>query len=509
MSSLYDFKKSFKEGVTILILFFLHICLFSPSLLALEVPSKWGQISEKFEGTNGQTLVLIQEAHVDYGAQKAIVEILKTLIQKDSLRLILVEGGWEDMGLTYLRNYGSPQGRLEVTERYLREGKISAEEYLDIVSDLDFSIWGIEDPKLYAENMQVFLKFHEDQEKALEEISRVQSELGPLKEKIYSPTFQEFEKKKQSFEEKKISLLDYLHYMSGQTDPKLLNESVHLKKLLSLTQGEGGIDPEKAEWEKQALINALSKKLTKPELDNLRLLQERKSLQEELEFFYSLHAFYQKYRQKLGTLSLEHLKRYTQALEEVSQIKPREIFNEVDRLEKALAEKLLTTPEQKDLYHLQSTLETLRKLFELKLSPEEFDPMEKNPSDFKLSQWSQKFSLSNLESLEIFISPAKSFYLSAIRREQALIDNAVKKMKEKKDPLTAMIVGGFHSEALMQALKDRGYSLVVVSPRFTPADPKTQDQHYFEIMKYKWGTAKEAALNPTQQGGITNHVAKN
>ncbi len=77
------------------------------------------------QGSNGKTIILIQEAHVDYNAQKAIAEILKSLIQKENLRLILVEGGWGDVALTYLRNYGTPEGRLQVAERYLKDGKNS------------------------------------------------------------------------------------------------------------------------------------------------------------------------------------------------------------------------------------------------------------------------------------------------------------------------------------------------------------------------------------------------
>jgi hypothetical protein len=50
-------------------------------------------------------------------------------------------------------------------------------------------------------------------------------------------------------------------------------------------------------------------------------------------------------------------------------------------------------------------------------------------------------------------------------------------------------------------LKERGYSLVVVAPRFTPTDPKSHDRHYFEILKYKWNP------NPSQ-GGLPAHATQ-
>lgn len=483
--------------------YFLLSILLSPPfpLWALEVPSEYGQVYEKLIGTNAKTLVLIQEAHVDYGAQKAMVEILKNLIEKDSLHLILVEGGWDDMGLSYLRTYGNPKGRLEIAERYLKEGKISGEEYLDITSDLDFQLWGIENPEFYAENMEAFLKFHDGQEKLLSEFAPLEASLKPVKEKLLPTELLRLEKKKEDLEEKKISFLSYFSFLRNMKKGNFSDFPL-LQKLAAVTGiEEGGVDPEKAEWEKQSLIRALSRKLTKPELERFRLLETRKTPGEEAAFVKSLLEACEKDGNLRKTVSVENLRRYAKALEEMEGLDPRKLSQETETFERKTIEALLFTPEQKEFYRFLEAWRILKRLFELKLTPEEFERMEKYPADFQFSRWRGflQEKTDELGEIEKKAPQAKAFYLSARKREQALIENTVKKIESENSPLTALIIGGFHTERFVEALKEKGYTLFVVAPRFTPGDPKVQNQHYFEILKYKWESGPSAAAAPSQK----------
>jgi hypothetical protein len=95
---------------------------------------------------------------------------------------------------------------------------------------------------------------------------------------------------------------------------------------------------------------------------------------------------------------------------------------------------------------------------------------------------------------------AKRFYDSALRREEALVENTVTKVEEEGISLAAVIVGGFHADRLAQAFKDQGYSLLTVSPRFAPTDSEAGRERYFEILKYNWGSGPSAVPNPSRGG---------
>lgn len=500
--SLQIFKKVFKRNRCLFVFSFLLCSSPLPSLWALEIPTEWARVSKEFQGENGKTLILIQEAHVDYACQKAILEILKSLIQKESLRLILLEGGWEDLGLSHLRNLADLKGRLKVAERYLKEGKISAAEYLDLASDFTLSLWGIEKPQYYEENMKAFLALHDEQEKLLGELLPLENMVHALKEKMLPPPLQEFEKARQDFEEEKISLLDYLQFLvSREAHAFLLDSFPYLRNLVSLTGREAGFDPEKIEWEKQGLIKVLSKKLTKPELEKIQILKDRKSPEEELEFLESLLQLYDSKFPKKNpkAVSTANLIRYAQILRSMMSAHPDEIFKEIKKLEDQIVASYPLTPDQETLLQMASSIRILKKLFNLQLGPDEFEVLQKESFRFKVVAWRDFLEnkiketgvslpplFPDLEKVEKGLPLAKAFYESALKREEALVENAVQRIAEEKNSLVALIVGGYHAKEMVEALKKRGYSIFLVSPRFTPEDSAGSGARYFEILKHNW-----------------------
>ena len=133
----------------------------------------------------------------------------------------------------------------------------------------------------------------------------------------------------------------------------------------------------------------------------------------------------------------------------------------------------------------------MKKLLTLELSAEEFAAVNQGQVQ------STKTDLSLIK----YIPTAKSFYESAQKRETAMIENAVGKIDRDGEETAVLIAGGFHADSLTKAFSQRGYTVMNITPRFTPADSKTQQQHYFDILKYKWG---QGPTNPSQGGIIHN-----
>lgn len=462
----------------------------------ISFPADLGRIEESFQGTNGKSILLIQQAHVDYNAQKAISELLKNLIERESLRLILVEGGWGDVNLSYLRTYADEKGRFEISEKYLKEGKISGEEYLEVTSDLDMDLWGIEARELYQENMEAFLKFRDEQPKLLAEIGKLETALEALKKTVFSDALFKFEEKRVSFAKGDLALSEYAGFLAREGEG--VNSFPHLQKLLSLVGEERTFDPDKVQPEKEALIRALSKSVTKLEFDQIEIFKNRKSPEEETEFLNLLFSLYESNRTKLPNVQIANLKSYQKALKEITVSQPGALFDEIAKLEEAIENQLAVSAEEKELLRKTKMVELLRKLFELELSSEEFEKIEKESNvilDSSLIQQS--------------IPLAKAFYVSAKKREAALIQNAVQKIEETGEQIAAVLVGGFHSERMVEAFKKHGYSLYVISPRFALEDSKNHQEKYFEILKYKWEASKQLAssnFNMTQGGVKANEI---
>lgn len=127
----------------------------------LTVPEGIGTVKrvERCESETG--VVLVQDAHANYTAQMNWARILKHFHEKYGWDLVCVEGGSRNDSLAYMREYAHPEKRRKVADEFLRAGKISGENYVDLVYDYPIEVWGVERPENYDAHMASFTKVNE------------------------------------------------------------------------------------------------------------------------------------------------------------------------------------------------------------------------------------------------------------------------------------------------------------------------------------------------------------
>ncbi len=461
------------------------IVYFAPLLFAAEIfiPFHLAQIRDRSEGTNGKTVVIVEEAHVDYGAQKAIAAILQDLAENESLRDIFVEGGWGDVSLTPLRSLTGPERRKEVAKEYLRQGKISGDEYLSLATDLDLRLRGIEDPKLYEANMNIFLQFSEVRSKLLNELKQLDPQIQNLQPKVLMPAMLKIMTMRREFEDQKISLLDYAQFLMSKMGAFILSEKSsvpgvarfpHLAKIVALSGGNGTYDPDKLAVEKKSVVRFLSQNLTKPELEDILALEDQKTAEGELVF---LEALLKKARDLSKAESLsppKNLISYRNILRGIVLMDTAAIFPELEHASQAvfLAEK--PSAEQVAFMETVRGIGTLEKLFDLRLTEDEFVALEQKNGDshFLKKNDCPRLDFLDTQEFEKWIPVALSFYETARIREKAMIENLDHEIEDRDLKLAALVAGGFHSRNIFDALKKRGYTVVLIFPRFAPSDDR-------------------------------------
>lgn len=475
------------------------IVLFTISLLpailsmvqASEIPSDLGTVNERIKGRNSKTLYLIEEAHVDYGAQKAIAGIADSLAKNKKVRLFLVEGGWGDISLSYLRGYGLPETRRAIAEQYLREGKISGEEFLNVTSDIPMALWGIENESLYAENMKAFLTFEKEKPASQNELAALRKILTVLQPQILSAEFSDFLNKRAAFYAQKITLLDYLRAVRSFAGEEFSRYPL-LGKVLEI-YGHSGADTDKAQHEKQILMGELSRLLTKPEFADLRRFENAKDFRSEYRSLQTLLRAYHNVPELKGRVSIENLKAYKHMLKESLAFDSTKLFGELESLENKLMDQA-AEGEEKTFTGILKNFELLEKLFDLQMTVKDMDTV----SDLHTAGWHdflaemiEKYqpegvSLPDFEAIDARIPLAKNFYFSAVAREEAMVKNAMERFEDSGESRAVMIVGGFHSQMITKAFQEKNYTIVKISPKFEVTDEMSQHQHYLDILKYKW-----------------------
>ncbi|MDP3921731.1 MAG: hypothetical protein Q8R76_13110 [Candidatus Omnitrophota bacterium] len=153
------------------------------------LPQEIGRVDEIATHQKSKTSAVlvyhIQDAHSIYEAQSNLAKILERLIQQEGVSLVLVEGGSGKVSLSPLRKTAWKSVRRQVAEEFLRKGKISGEEYLQVASDYPFELIGIEDEALYQANLKVYLRALRRKPEVLRRLSQIESRIRGLQSELY------------------------------------------------------------------------------------------------------------------------------------------------------------------------------------------------------------------------------------------------------------------------------------------------------------------------------------
>lgn len=466
------------------------------------IPSDIGYVLETHPPTSSAPhplIVHIQEAHTNYEAQTHLATIIQQLMARHGLKLVLVEGAEGEASLSYLHAFGPLESRQRVAEHYLKTGILSGEEYVSIVSDEPLLLWGVEDQTLYRDNVELFLEAETVREQLTPVMAAVRAAVDQLGPQLFDPALINLQKVTTQFEEGSIEALDYATTLTRLADRvKVSLESFpQVNTFISMRTLQPNIDQAQTEQEQQLLVSRLRKAVSQEALDDL-IAQAKGTAQGTV----TREAFYLHLRQLAMTSGFRledypHLAHYLSYVEHASRVNPAALANELQVLSNQLREVIASsTPESQALQQIAGELELVERMLALQLSPSEYQQLQL--VDFKeaCSRWSQFLnahptadgwsghSLGDLQRLQEVFPLFQRFYETTQRRDEVLVQRAVAKVKESREPLAVLITGGFHSPRITQLLQDRGVGVVVVAPKVSQA---TNDQLYRAVLKYKSG----------------------
>ena len=498
--------------VTIPLVFTLCLLSYSITLASLtgkslNIPSQYGTIKESFDAQRttqdtNRMIIHIQDAHCNYEAQKNMAQLLDYLVKTYNLKLIMVEGGSGNVSLSFLRNYADKKAREEVADKYLKEGKISGEEYLDIVSDYNLELYGIEDEALYDSHMDSFRKIDSIKEEGLRFLESLSNNLKQLKPLIYSEELMLLEKKKSGYEDKAITLAEYCQYLNGMASKKMLNlkDYPHLTAFSETASLEKETNFQQAEAERDAFIKDLAKLLDERGVQNLIIMtQGLKAKMITPEKYYSFLKATGEEKLDLKR-NYPQLNAYIKYVTVSKDVNAAELLKEISAIEVKIKEALFTNTDQRRLAEISKSLQILTKVLNLELTPEDYAYFQANKSQFTTASWID-FLTQNCSKYNLALQPVSSkvidenlaqldgFYQLGVTREKAFIKNLVHKMDESGQKLAVLITGGFHTPGVTQMLKDKGYSYVVAAPVITQ---KSDSSVYFSVLRGEKKPLEEA-----------------
>nr|NIN91840.1 hypothetical protein [bacterium] len=135
--------------------------------------------------------------------------------------MICVEGSSGLVDTTLLSSFPEKKIKEEVASEFLKEGKITGEEYFAIIQDEKapaVNIYGVEDKRAYEKNLKAFDQGLSSGESLRNYFQKVQEEINPLKARLYNKRLKDLESKIEAYQKKRISLSQYCQYLHRLLD---------------------------------------------------------------------------------------------------------------------------------------------------------------------------------------------------------------------------------------------------------------------------------------------------
>ncbi len=395
------------------------------SLIQKDLPGNLGKIKSFHQGNGRGLVVHIQDAHSNLEIQQHIAGILGYLKSRHGIGLVHTEGSTGEIWHQFVSSHPNKEARALTADYFLREGLITGPEYEALTGSPDLVLHGVEDRGLYQSNRDIFMRTLEIQKRDLPILIQVRTKMDDVSRFMFPDNYRKLRQMERGFREDGHGFASYVRF---------------LRDLLDQNGVEGDY----------------------PQIRNLAALSEAKESGKKAE-------------RMTASLGLD-------------------IFDEMSGAEEKLREKLLITEEARKLDGLFRVLSIYEKLFQLAWTKEDAEFFYNHPGSFKARPFKAELSgmlrqygfsevLPDLSFLDRDLPLMENFYSLALKRDQALVENAMKDMKDRGQNQSVLITGGFHTPGIEKALQKSGYSYIVIMPAAGNKIDEAEDREkYYKAM---------------------------
>lgn len=410
----------------------------------------YGKIVESWLGpsANFPQVILIQDIHNHYAAQRNAAEILRAMLRPGSS--IYVEGAWGPLDWRLMQVYPDAARRKAVARALLQGGTIAGEEYLTIAHpELNFSIVGVEDPQFYRTNLKARQLLDTARVHIQVWIAQVQVPLQKLEDHYYDSATKKYFQLKQRYQQQELSLQDWVQYLSRIVAPQKNSQTEFYLELAKLESARNADNIQKEP------LAALQQYLEKSEQLNAEKLREEVGALSQAVEKYLLQDHPQS--QKIAELS-NQLSFWQRFFSEQFSLEDWQQYESLKKDRVSLVDLAWQIAEE---YHAADSAATL---------------------DWVWMQENQQAEIAlNITQSRTLV---ENFYRLAVARDRVMANNFLREIAGSSAATVALIAGGFHTAGITQELKKRGISYQVIRPNVIALAEPTLPQKDFDRTSY-------------------------
>lgn len=439
------------------------------------LPPDLGKVTQSWGGT--PSVILIEDAHGQYTAQKTIEDLLEYLDGRTGFSGLWIEGAVGQLHPEALEFFIGDEFNLEAAELLARHAEIGGPELYLFKRHLERKntgegnprkAFGLENTREYLQDLELFNRVLRGQNTGQIFLRDELSQIEKMASQKMNAGLHGFFREWLAYEETSRSIERYLGTLSrtaGSTlkvdlsDPRYQLEWPMLVRLYELKARESKLDLNRARMERDSLLE-WAKNAGIPEWmvgviksdskifwtdDSLQPVRDRRTF---WELFYEWAAPKGFRFQDYSYLALSEGFLILQ-----SEIEAEDLYREIDRIHAAIVESLIRNRGEREIVKRFRQYLGLKKLFSLELVREEYDSLISQKNRSKLPA-----------PVEELYRRALAFYRLAIKRDAIMADTLLKAGTPAPAKPSVLVMGGFHTQAFTDRLRSEGVSFAVIQP---------------------------------------------
>lgn len=444
------------------------------------LPEEEGHVETVFEGRNPGWVAIIKDAHAIPQTQNSIAQILARLEQSYGVDWVGAEGAAGIFQTQLFRSFPDAQYLKEKLSDFIKRGELGGAAIAALHSKGPAVFEGMEDARTYEAGLRDYQRARKELVAWQNSLNQLEREVILLKKKHYSLRGQSWDFKfarldvpdseARAWAAALLEMRRRIPYFSK----KYPNLNAAWIEMRISRAGADSMRPRIQNWKKA--IEQMD-----PAVRQLAAWQSdfqawRTGSLSDAEYAVRLQAFCEARELKMNLP--ESLSALVSLGGRLKALRGGAWVQEWS-LARSEAEKLVFSGQtEQRVFELDQTLTKLKKAADLKISRDEWVRVSQNKKasgnesdtrDLEIEAVAAELQKANEQFLE---SAAADFYKGAVKREDYFENKLEHNLKAKSGRRAAVVMGGFHAEALADSLRKKGISFVVLMPA-TGAIPET------------------------------------
>ncbi|HNX91285.1 MAG TPA: hypothetical protein PKG81_05475, partial [Candidatus Omnitrophota bacterium] len=430
------------------------------------------------------TIIHVQDAHSSLAAQESIASLLDSLMTNYDMEFVAIEGAVGYVDTSILRSYPDKDVRKETAKYLMREGRMGAGEFFEITcGNENVTLYGIEDEKLYRANIDSFREIALERTGDIDGINKAIEQLKSVSDKVYSDDLKKIAGNAELHRDGKLNFVDHWKTLEPIIRKHEIDTAKYpaLMKLLEAIDIEKNIDFKKANNERRTLIDELGKVLNKKQMEELVLKSVAYKNNKVSQTMFHKYLVELAEENGMPADKYENLIKFARYVTIYEAVDIIQLYAEMSAVESDAREKVYRNDDERKVFEMIYMLRLLKQLYAMETNNGEYLYFKAHNSELSAEKYVSfikyvcgKYSVpvtGGYDMNVIFggIPGAMKFYEIAAARNNAMINNTLNRMNKEGKHVAALITGGYHSEGLIDLMKAKKLSYLVVAPKYDTA----------------------------------------